>query len=62
VVVGPIMYWSLIRFNKQYEREHNAFEATAARGATMNIRTNRVVVFVDSYDLATERACCTATP
>jgi hypothetical protein len=65
VVVGPIMYWSLIRFNKQYEREHNAFEATAARGATMNIRTNRVVVFVDSYDLATERAllyCNTLNP
>jgi amino acid transporter len=65
VVVGPLMYWALIRFNKQYEREHKAFEATAARGATMNIRTNRVVVFVDSYDLATERAllyCNTLNP
>jgi amino acid transporter len=65
VVVGPIMYYSLIRFNKQYEREHKAFETTAARGATMNIRTNRVVVFVDSYDLATERAllyCNTLNP
>ena len=54
-VVGPVMYFSLIRLNKQYVREDKAFEATSAR-ATMGIRMNRVVVFVDSYDLVTERA------
>ena len=55
VVVGPLMYLALIRFHKQYERETHAFE-TSASGAAMSIRTNRVVVFVDHYDLATERA------
>ncbi len=54
-VVGPIMYLALIRFHKQYEREAHAFESSAT-SEPMNIRTNRVVVFVDHYDLATERA------
>ena len=55
-VVGPFMYFALIRLNKQYVREEQAFDATVARSATMNIRMNRVVVFVDNYDLATERS------
>ena len=55
VVVGPLMYLGLLRFNKQYEREDQAFAATSARGE-MNIRMNRVIVFVDNYDLVTERA------
>ncbi len=55
VLVGPMMYLALLRFNKQYLREAHAFEASAT-SAPMNIRTNRVVVFVDNYDLATERA------
>jgi hypothetical protein len=55
VIVGPLMYMALIRFNKQYEREVSAFEASAT-SEKMNIRMNRVVVFVDYYDLATERA------
>jgi amino acid transporter len=55
VVVGPVMYVALLRFNKQYRRELHAFEASAT-SETMTIRTNRVVVFVDHYDLATERA------
>ncbi len=54
VIVGPLMYLSLLRFHRQYERELQAFEATAS--SDMVIRTNRVVVFVDQYDLATERA------
>jgi amino acid transporter len=54
VLVGPVMYYSLIRFNRQYEREEQAFEASV--GTEMNIRMNRVLVFVDQYDLATERA------
>jgi hypothetical protein len=49
------MYWALLRFNKQYEREVRAFEANAT-SEKMQIRMNRVVVFVDTYDLATERA------
>ena len=55
-VVGPLMYFSLIRLNKQYTREERAFEATIERASTMSIRMNRVVVFVDTYDLATERS------
>jgi amino acid transporter len=55
-VVGPFMYWALIRLNKQYVREERAFEAVSGRAATMNIRMNRVVVFVDTYDLVTERS------
>ncbi len=55
VVVGPIMYWGLMRFHRQYVREEKAFEANSAR-AGMKIRMNRVIVFVDNYDLPTERA------
>ena len=55
VVVGPLMYWGLLRFNRQYELEDQAFEASRARSLS-SIRMNRVVVFVDHYDLVTERA------
>ncbi len=55
-VVGPLMYGSLLRLNKQYVREEKAFEAVSGKSNTMKIRMNRVVVFVDSYDLATERS------
>ncbi len=54
-VVGPLMYYALIRFNRQYEREERAFRATAATEPPA-IHTTRVVIFVDTYDLATERA------
>ncbi len=63
VVVGPLMYWGLMRFHHQYEREVQAFEETAA--TEIRIRTNRVVIFIDHYDLATERAlsyCKTLNP
>jgi amino acid transporter len=55
VVVGPLMYYGLIRFNRQYELEDRDFEASSSAVA-MNIRMNRVIVFVDNYDVATERA------
>ncbi|MHB8333990.1 MAG: amino acid permease [Acidimicrobiales bacterium] len=55
VLVGPIMYYGLIRFNRQYEREDQAFAANRARGLA-SIRMNRVIVFIDNYDLVTERA------
>ncbi len=55
-VVGPFIYGALLRLNKQYVREERAFEAVSGKATTMSIRMNRVVVFVDSYDLATERS------
>ncbi|MDE3065326.1 MAG: amino acid permease [Acidobacteriota bacterium] len=55
VLVGPIMYYGLLRFHKQYEREAQAFEASTEQGE-MHVHMNRVIVFVDHYDLATERA------
>jgi len=55
VVVGPIMYYSLIRFHRQYVREEKAFEANSAK-ASIPFRMNRVIIFVDTYDLPTERA------
>jgi amino acid transporter len=64
VVIGPLLYMALLRFHKQYEREVKAFETTATE-EKITIRTNRVVVFVDYYDLATERAlqyCNTLNP
>jgi amino acid transporter len=64
VVVGPLMYLALLRFHKQYVREEKAFEANSAR-ASHQIRTNRVIIFVDNYDLPTERAllyCSSLSP
>jgi amino acid transporter len=55
VVVGPILYVGLMRFHKQYLREEKAFEANSAK-ASISIRMNRVIIFVDNYDLPTERA------
>ena len=55
VLVGPLMYYGLIRFNRQYVREDAAFNASRARGLA-SIRMNRVIVFIDNYDLVTERA------
>ena len=55
VIVGPLMYVGLMRFHKQYLREEKAFEANSAK-ASIHIRMNRVIVFVDNYDLPTERA------
>ncbi len=55
VVVGPLMYYGLIRFHRAYVREEKAFEANSAK-SSMHIRMNRVIIFVDNYDLPTERA------
>jgi amino acid transporter len=55
VVVGPIMYYMLIRLHRQYVREDDTFEASRQRSLPQ-LRLNRVIVFVDQYDLATERA------
>lgn len=56
VIIGPLMYYALIRFHRQYHREEVAFHATDVAAATVDIKVTRVIVFVDTYDLATERA------
>ncbi len=63
-IVGPLMYYMLIRFNRQYEREEKAFAASTQSGSS-TIRMNRVVVLVDTYDAVSERAlqyCRTLNP
>ncbi len=55
VVAGPIMVVGLQRMHRQYVREDAAFEATSSRPMA-DIRMNRVLVLVDSYDVVTERA------
>lgn len=54
-IVGPIMYYGLIRLNKTYEREARAFAAEEA-GDSRASKMRRVVVMIDSYDLAAKRA------
>lgn len=53
-IVGPLLYWALLRFNRQYKVEEELF-ATSTTPTTAT-RMHRVVVFVDSFDIATERA------
>ena len=55
VIAGPIMFWLLVRLNKQYTAEDVAFtDLEHHRSSQYSI--HRVVVFVDTYDVATERA------
>lgn len=55
VIAGPLMFFGLIRLNKQYALEEDALGAS--QEATPAVaRQNRILVFVDQYDLATERA------
>ena len=53
-IVGPLMYLALLRLNRQYREEEELF-SSANNHATQS-RISRVIVFVDSYDIATERA------
>jgi len=66
VVAGPIMVVGLLEMNKSYRKENAVFEASRAGGSTVaKFKLHRVVVFVDSYDIATERAlqyCATLNP
>lgn len=55
VVLGPIMFMGLIRLHRQYEREEAGFMASTET-KSLTTTHNRVIVFVDQYDLATERA------
>ena len=54
-VVGPIMYYGLIRLNRTYTREADAFAAEEA-GDSRTSKMRRVVILVDSFDLAAKRA------
>jgi amino acid transporter len=55
VCAAPFMFWGLIHLHKQYAQEEEAFESGSGAG-TLTTSHNRIVVFVDQYDLATERA------
>ena len=54
-VVGPVMYFTLLRLNRQYRLEADQFQGVDGPVA-IRTRQTRVLIFVDSYDLATERA------
>jgi amino acid transporter len=57
VVVGPLMYWGLIRMNRQYVEEERQLQAGAAKGAEAPVlRRHVVVVLVDRLDMAAARA------
>jgi hypothetical protein len=55
VVAAPFMIAGLLYLNRQYVREEEAFGAGGGSSALATSH-NRIVVFVDQYDLATERA------
>jgi len=54
-VIGPVMYYALLRFHRTYKRESEAFLAED-RSALTTPKMRRIVVFVDSFDLAAKRA------
>jgi amino acid transporter len=56
IVLGPLMYFGLLRLHRQYAAEDEAFESSRERSTSAPARLSRVIVFVDQYDLATERA------
>jgi amino acid transporter len=56
VVAGPLMVAGLLHMNRQYTKESAAFAATRRVAGASQFRLHRLVVFVDTYDLATERA------
>jgi amino acid transporter len=56
VMAGPLMVAGLLHMNRQYTKESAAFAATRRVAGASQFRLHRLVVFVDTYDLATERA------
>ncbi len=57
VVVGPLMYFGLIRLHRQYTSEGSQLEEGAAEAAEAPVlRRHTVVVLVDRLDMATARA------
>ena len=55
-VVGPLMYFGLLRINRQYRSESEVFDHGGGTPGGGGIRTRRIIIFVDSLDVATERA------
>ena len=56
VVSGPLMVLGLQYMHRQYTKESAAFEASKRVSRGTQFRHHRLVLFIDSYDLATERA------
>ncbi len=57
VVVGPLMYWGLIRLHRQYADEDAQLRSEGATvSETRSVRHHVALVLVDSFDLATSRA------
>jgi amino acid transporter len=57
VVIGPLMYWGLIRLHRQYQSESLQLEVGAARACEAPIlRRHVVIVLVDRLDMAVARA------
>ncbi len=57
VVVGPLLYWGLIRMHHEYQAEEVQLEVGAAQAAESPVlRRHVVVVLVDGLDMATARA------
>jgi len=56
-VIGPLMYWGLIRLHRQYAREDELLRSQGSEVVSgRRARHHRVVVLVDGFDLATARA------
>jgi amino acid transporter len=56
VVSGPLMFFGLQHMHRQYTRESASFEASKKGSTGGQFRLHRLVIFIDTYDLATERA------
>jgi amino acid transporter len=57
VVLGPLMYFGLVRLHRQYATEEKALRAgTEAESSAVPLRRNVVYVLIDRYDLAAARA------
>lgn len=57
VVAGPLLYFILIRLNRQYTAEAGELEVEAAQACEVPVlRRHVVIVLVDRMDLATARA------
>ena len=54
-MIGPILYYFLIRLNRQYKEEDEILRAQVDSSTEQVRRHHMVIVLVDNYDLATER-------
>ena len=57
VIIGPLLYWGLLRLHREYEDEAEQLEVGAARATEAPIlRRHVVIVLIDHLDMATARA------